>query len=205
MTPRIEYFFTSVSPWSYLGHDAFVDLANTHGAEIVYKPTNLTVVFSETGGLPLAKRAPARQKYRLVELKRWKEKRGLPLNLQPAHFPTDASLVDRCVIAIADAGGDPAGFLGRAYRAVWAIDRDIADEHVVEGLLADAGQDARAVIASARTDAVGETYAANSREAIDRSVFGAPTYVLNGEPFWGQDRLDLLADALSSGRGPHPI
>jgi len=203
MTPKIEYFFSSVSPWSYLGHDLFIESAARHGAEIVYKPVNLGLVFPETGGLPLPKRAPARQKYRLVELKRWKEKRGLPLNLQPAHFPTDCTLADCCVIAIVEAGGDPAGFLGRAYRAVWTYDRDVADEHVVEGLLADAGQDAHAILAAAKSDAVKAIYAANAREAIDKSVFGAPTYILAGEPFWGQDRLDLLEDALSSGRAPY--
>lgn len=204
MTPRIEYFYTSISPWSYLGHDEFVALAGRHGARIVYKPVDLGTVFPETGGLPLAKRAPARQKYRLVELKRWKEKRGLPLNLQPAHFPTNPALADRCVIAICEAGGDPAGFMSRVFRAVWAYDRNIADEHVLEGLLADAGHDARAVIAAAKSGETGKTYEANAHEAIERSVFGAPTYILGGEPFWGQDRLVLLSDALSSGRAPYP-
>jgi len=203
MTSTIEYFFTAISPWSYLGHDLFVQTAAKHGARVVYKPTNLNAVFPATGGLPLAKRAPARQKYRLVELKRWKDKRGLPLNLQPAHFPTDPSLADRCVAAIAEAGGDPDDFLARAYRAVWAFDRDIADEHVIEALLSDSNQDARAVIDAARSDAIGAIYEANTREAIDKSVFGAPTYVLGGEPFWGQDRIDLLADALESGRAPY--
>lgn len=203
MTPTIDYFFTCVSPWSYLGHDLFVDLARRHGASIRYRPVNLAVVFPETGGLPLAKRAPARQRYRLVELRRWREKRGLPLNLQPAHFPTDATLADRAVLAIAAAGGDPADFLRRVFRAVWAHDRDIADAHVLEGLLADAGHDARAMLAAARSEDITAAYAANAREAIDRSVFGAPTYVLNGEPFWGQDRLDLLADALEQGRQPY--
>lgn len=203
MTPRIEYFFTSISPWSYLGHDAFIEIAGRRGAEIVYKPVNLGLVFPETGGLPLPKRAPARQKYRLIELKRWKEKRGLPLNIQPAHFPTDCSLADRAVLAIAAAGQDPADFLHRAYRAVWAYDRDVADEHVIEGLLADAGHDAHAILDAVKSDTITTAYEANAKEAVEKSVFGAPTYILNGEPFWGQDRIDLLSDALSSGRAPY--
>lgn len=201
----IEYFFTSISPWSYLGHDLFIETAARHGAEVIYKPIDLGLVFPQTGGLPLGKRAPARQKYRFVEMKRWKDKRGLPLTLQPAHFPTAFTLADCCVIAIAEAGGDPAGFLGRVYRAVWAYDRDIADEPVIEGLLADAGHDAHAIVAASKSEAVAAIYAGNAREAIDKSVFGAPTYILNGEPFWGQDRLDLLEDALSSGRAPYPV
>ncbi len=203
MTPSIEYFYTTISPWAYLGHDQFLGTAAKYGATVIYKPVNLNVVFPETGGLPLAKRAPARQKYRFVEMKRWKERRSLPLNLQPAHFPTNPALADRTVIAIAEAGGDPADFLGRAFRAVWAYDRDVADEHVIEGLLSDTGQDARTILEAAKSDAIEAIYAAYTQDAVDRSVFGSPTYVLAGEPFWGQDRIDLLADALESGRAPY--
>ncbi len=202
MTPRIEYFFSCVSPFVYLGHDLFTDIAARYGAEVTYKPTNFMQVFPETGGLPLPKRAPARIAYRTVELKRWREKRELPLNLQPAHFPADPTLADCSVIALAEAGSDPAPFIARACRAVWAYDRDIADRHVVEGLLADCGHDAHAILAAATSEPVRATNEGNVREAIDRSIFGAPTYVLNGELFWGQDRLDLLEDALKSGRAP---
>jgi 2-hydroxychromene-2-carboxylate isomerase len=203
MTPTIDCYVTTSSPWSYLGHDRFVELAREHGAVIRWKPMKLQAVFPETGGLPLAKRAPARQHYRMVELKRWREYRHLPLNLQPAHFPADPVLADCAAIALVESGADPASYLARAFRALWVYDRNIADEHTVEAVLADAGHDARAVLEKARTDAIGEIYERNSREAISRDVFGAPTYVLNGEPFWGQDRLDLLADALSSGRAPY--
>ncbi len=203
MTPKIDYYFTATSPWSYFGHDRFMELASQHGAVLGWRPVNLGGVFAATGGLPLPKRAPARQRYRMVELKRWREVLSIPLNLQPAHFPTDPDLANRCVVALDQSGEDPSDFLARTYRAVWVFDRDIADEHTVEALLADAGHDARAIIAKARAEETGELYERYSAEAIERGVFGAPTYALNGEPFWGQDRLGLLEDALRSGRAPY--
>ncbi len=203
MTPTIDYFLTTTSPWTYLGHDLLVQTAKRHGAEIRWRPMQLASVFKETGGVPLKQRPPARQHYRFVELKRWRVIRALPLNLQPAHFPTDPALADRCAVALAEDGVDPAGFLARAFRAVWVHEQDIADEQTLEPLLADAGHEARDVIARARSEEIGAAYERNTREAVERDVFGAPTYILNGEPFWGQDRIDLLDAALESGRAPY--
>lgn len=203
MGRTIDYYLTASSPWTCLGHDLFVDLAGRHWATIRWRPISLPVVFPETGGLPLPKRAPERQRYRLVELRRWRELRGLPINLQPAHFPADPSLADRTAIALDAAGADPAGFLGRAMRALWVYDRDIAEPRVIEALLADAGFEARETLSEAETEATAAAYERNSKEAIAAGVFGAPTYMLDGEPFWGQDRLDLLELALESGRAPY--
>lgn len=203
MTPTIEYYLTVTSPWSYFGHDRLVALAEQHGATVRWRPMQIPVVFAETGGLPLPQRPPARKAYRMVELKRWREALGLPLNLQPAHFPANPDLANRAAIALAEMGDSPSDFLHRGFRAVWVYDRDIADEHTVEALLADAGHDARTVLAKARADETGALYESFTREAISHGVFGAPTYILNGEVFWGQDRLDMLEEALESGRGPH--
>src|SRR5690606_26205397 len=106
MSRTIDYYFTLLSPGTYLGHAAFVDLARRHGCSIVYRPTPLRVVFDETGGLPLPKRHPVRQRYRILELQRWRAKRDLPLVIHPRHFPFDVSLADRVAIAISQAGGD---------------------------------------------------------------------------------------------------
>ncbi len=201
--PAIEYFLTSVSPWTYIGHDVFVDLAGRHGATIAWRPVKLGAVFNETGGLPLPKRAPARQHYRLVELQRWRDKRGVSLNVKPKHFPTDPSLSDRTVIALDTVSADPAAYLSAALRAVWVDERDIADETVVSELLSAAGHDAAAVLAKAKSDEIGALYDRYTQEAVEKNVFGAPTYILGGEAFWGQDRLDLLEDALTSGRAPY--
>src|SRR5262249_16211026 len=107
----IDYWFSIASPWAFLGNDAFLKLAREHDVAVIFKPVFLPDVFKETGGLPLARRAPARQRYRLVELQRWRELRGVPLKLKPKHWPFDPDPADRCITAIVEAGGDPAGFM----------------------------------------------------------------------------------------------
>src|SRR5918997_2282210 len=118
--PRvIDYYFSLVSPWAYIGHGPFMDIVGRHGVEVNYKPVFLGRVFAETGGLPLAQRHPARQRYRLLELQRWREKRGLSFNLQPKFWPFDVGLADRFVIAITAARKDPDAFLRRAFPGGW--------------------------------------------------------------------------------------
>jgi 2-hydroxychromene-2-carboxylate isomerase len=203
MARIIDYYFTINSPWTYLGHGLFHEIAARHGAKIQYKPVPLLEVFEATGSLPLPKRPPARQRYRFVELQRWREKRGLPLNLKPGHFPLDPTLMNRAILAIVLREAAPAELIGRALRGVWADELNLNDEAVVAGLVRDAGFDAEGVLAEARAETVGATYARYGEEAITADVFGAPAFVLDGEVFWGQDRLELLNDALASGRGAY--
>jgi 2-hydroxychromene-2-carboxylate isomerase len=200
MSRTIEYYFTVNSPWTYFGHGLFHEIAARHGATIRYKPVPLLEVFEATGSLPLAKRPPARQRYRWLELQRWREKRGLPLNLKPAHFPLDPTLANRCIAAVIARGAPPADLIGLALKGVWVDELDLNDEAVVARLLTACGFEAADILAEARSDIIGAAYDANGREAIAADVFGAPGYVLDGELFWGQDRLDLLDDALASGR-----
>jgi 2-hydroxychromene-2-carboxylate isomerase len=159
-------------------------------------------VFSHTGGLPLAKRHPARQAYRIMDLQRWREKRKLSFHLWPKHWPYDSDLANRVVLAIVAAGGDPAQLVQRVFSGVWENEENFGDAAIVAGALQDAGLDAKALIASADSVDIKEIYEQNRQEAIKIGVFGSPSYVLNGEIFWGQDRLDLLDDALASGRAP---
>jgi 2-hydroxychromene-2-carboxylate isomerase len=203
--PAIDYFFTQVSPYAYLGHRAFVELAGKHGAEIRYKPVILPKVFENSGALPLAQRPKARQDYRFLELQRWRAMRGLPLNLKPRHFPTNPALADRSVIALAAAGHDPADYGERIFRACWAEDRDIADRETLADLLRASDHDAEAILAAADGADARTAYERNTAEAVALNAIGSPTYVLNGEVFWGQDRLDLLAEALISGRDPYRV
>ncbi|PTW62102.1 2-hydroxychromene-2-carboxylate isomerase [Breoghania corrubedonensis] len=203
MTVTIDYYFTLISPFAYLGHDVLLEIAEKRGAGIRYYPVNLGAVFSKTGGLPLPQRHPARQAYRWLELQRWREVRERPLNLRPAHFPTDPTLADCTAIVLAQSGGRVADFAHRAFRACWELDRDIADEHVISGILDDLGEYKGNILASARSEEVRSIYADHARQASEAGAFGSPVYVLNGEVFWGQDRLDLLDQALASGRAPY--
>ncbi len=202
MSRTIEYYFTLVSPWAYIGHDLFCSIARQHDATIVYKPVNLGEVFPNSGGLPLAKRHPARQSYRLVELQRWREKRGLNFAIQPKGWPFDPTLPDCVAVAIVARGEDPRAFLSAAFRTVFEGELNLSDETVLATVLAETGHRADVLIADARSAPIREAYAENNKTALATGVFGSPSYVLDGEVFWGQDRLELLQDALKSGRAP---
>jgi len=194
----VDYFFAPHSPWTYLGHARFMAMADAAGATVQLKPMDLAQVFPASGGLPLAKRAPQRQAYRLVELERFARHLQLPLNLHPRFFPVDGNEAARLILAVEGADGTLAALqlAGRVMAAVWADERDIADAEVLAELLLALGLPASRLDA-ARTPLVQERYQAFTQEAIDTSVFGAPTYVVDGEMFWGQDRLDFVERALA--------
>lgn len=200
MSDTIEYFFTTVSPFAYLGHKTLADIAARNGKSVTFRPFNLGGVWSVSGAVPLGERPPTRQRYRLLELQRIAEMRGEELKLHPEHFPTNPELADRCVIAIADSGGDPAEFAYAVGRAVWAQDRQIANEAVLGELLEATGQNAAKVLETAASDAVAGIRQANTDAAVAADAIGAPSYVYRGEVFWGQDRLELLDRMIASGR-----
>ena len=199
MTRSVEYFFTPVSPFTYLGHERFVAMAGRHGVSIDVKPIDLGPVFAVSGGLPLKQRAPQRQAYRLVELARWSKHLGLPLNLQPRHFPVPAAIASKWILAaVAQEGaGGALKLTGALLRAVWAEERNIADADTLAAIASEQGFDAKRLAERAAAADIGARYDALTQEAIDRQVFGAPTYIYRDEPFWGQDRLDFLDRALA--------
>ena len=203
MSRAIDYYFSFQSPWAYIGHKVFRDLVSAYDLKVNHKPVVLIDLFSETGGLPLMKRHPVRQRYRMVELQRWRDKRGLNFHLQPKHWPFNARLADGVVIAAAAAGHDPDDFLRRVYAAVWEDQRDLADAVVVRELADEAGLPGSELVERSASDAVTAAYEKNRQDALGADVFGSPAYVLDGEVFWGQDRIELLADALKSGRAPY--
>ncbi|MDB5569984.1 MAG: disulfide bond formation protein DsbA [Hyphomicrobiales bacterium] len=204
MSRAIAYYFSLLSPWAYLGHTELGRIAERRSLTVDYRPVNLVTLFPETGGLPLGKRHPSRQAYRLVEMQRWREARDLPLVLKPRHWPFDFKLADRAALAAARSGeqAQAHAFIACAFRAVWVDERNMADPAVIGQLLAESGFDADAVLSLARSPGIEEAYAANYDSALADGVYGSPSYVLDGEVFWGQDRLELLEQALVSGRAP---
>jgi 2-hydroxychromene-2-carboxylate isomerase len=198
MSKRIDYYFSISSPWSYLGHQRFLDLAREHAAEIVPRVMDLTKVFPGSGGLPVAKRAPQRQAYRMVELKRWQKETGVPLNPSPKFHPIKGDPGAMFVLAAMEKHGmAPALALAGAFmRAAWAEEQDIGDAAVLKAATVAQGLDADALHAQSLKPETQATYDRMTQEAVAAQVFGAPWYVYNGEPFWGQDRLGLLAKAL---------
>jgi 2-hydroxychromene-2-carboxylate isomerase len=203
MQREIDYYFSLTSPWAYIGHALFRDIVSTYNIKVNHKPVFLADLFSESGGLPLAKRHPVRQRYRMLELQRWKEKRGLDFHFTPKHVPFNGRLADGVVIAALEAGHDPDRFLRRAYAAVWEDQLDLADAATIEKLADEAGLPGKSLIARSPATEIGAQYEQNRQDALAADVFGSPGYVLDGEAFWGQDRLELLADALKSGRAAY--
>jgi len=201
MSLTVDYYFAPNSPWTYLGHPRFHEIAKAAGATIRVLPVDLGgKVFPVTGGLPLAKRAPQRQAYRLVELKRFSEYLGQPIKLQPQYFPVNGDDAAGLIIAVDMHDGTDASMAltGAILRAVWVEDRNIADPNVLGDLLAARGLPARR-LDDAHSQAVHERYEADSQQAIEAGVFGAPSYVIDGEVFWGQDRLDFVQRRLARG------
>ena len=200
MTHTIDYYFATISPWTYLGHARFTNLVQQHRATVHVKPANFGEVFPVSGGLPLSKRAPQRQAYRLVELKRWSDHLHAPLNLEPNYYPVNGDDAARLIIAVDMHDGSEAamGLTDSILRAVWVQHRNIADEITLAAILSERELPVGRLDA-AHSQAVQERYEADSQAAIDAGVFGAPSYVVNGEIFWGQDRLDFLERRLREG------
>jgi 2-hydroxychromene-2-carboxylate isomerase len=203
MTRQIDYYFSAASPWAYIGHATFEQLAKSHGCKVVYKPVFLGELFAETGGLPLARRHPARQRYRMMELQRWREKRGLNFHLKPQHWPFDPKLADGVVIAANEAGLDPEPFMRAMFKSIWEEQLDLADATIVTRLTNKVGLPGEQLVSRAASAEIAAIYEQNRQDAIATDVFGSPGYVLDGEVFWGQDRIELLGDALKSGRKPY--
>ena len=203
MSRQVDYYFSLQSPWAYIGHKLFRQVVSTYDLAVNHKPVVLVDLFSETGGLPLLKRHPVRQRYRMVELQRWRDKRGLNFHLQPENWPFNARLADGLVIAGIEAGRDPDPFLRRAFAAVWEDQLDLADPATLIKLADDSALPGKQLVERSATDEIGKIYEQNRQDALSADVFGSPAYVLDGEVFWGQDRLELLVDALKSGRAPY--
>jgi 2-hydroxychromene-2-carboxylate isomerase len=187
---HIDYYFATISPFTYLAGTGLEQIAARHGATIAYKPLDILTLFDRTGGIRPANRHENRKVYRLQELRRQSVKAGLTLNLQPAFWPANPAPSSYAIIAAA-ATGQPVGDLVHAFcRAVWAEDRNIAEDEVVRDILGvhgfEPGLADRGMLAAA------EQYARNLDEAVERGAFGAPFYIVGDERFWGQDRLDDL-------------
>ncbi|MBT2301672.1 2-hydroxychromene-2-carboxylate isomerase [Variovorax paradoxus] len=197
MTHTIDYYFTPQSPWTYLGHARFAALAKSTGATVRVRPVDLGAVYPVSGGLPLGKRAPQRQAYRLLELARFSRQLDIPLNPKPKFFPVAADDAAKLIIAVDLHDGTEAAMklCGAVFAAVWVQERNIADPKVLEALVGECALPSKRCEQS-QSQTVQERYEDYTQQAIDAKVFGAPSYVINGEIFWGQDRLDFVERAL---------
>lgn len=195
MPKTVDYYHFLISPWSYLAIGRFNELKKRTGITVNYLPIDVPSTFGNMGGTPPAKRHPARQRFRMDELKRWSEHLNIPMNLTPAYFPADQTLAACMVYA---AGGTDAGLLSDAFlTAVWRDEKNIADADTLVAIANECSLDGKALLAAASDDAMKDRLMETTRTAHDNDVFGSPTYSVDGELFWGQDRLDFLERALA--------
>ncbi|PLC54738.1 2-hydroxychromene-2-carboxylate isomerase [Pollutimonas nitritireducens] len=192
----IHYYLSPKSPWTYLGHDRLLDLARRHEAVVLPKPMDLGSIFPVSGGLPLDKRPPQRQAYRITELKRWSEFLGMPLTIHPKFFPVDDVPAAKMVTAAIRAGDNDGALklTGALLRAVWAEERNIADPKTLVEIGNECGLDGSGLYAG--RESASDLYRQHTKDAMELQVFGAPWYEYRGVSYWGQDRLEFLGRAL---------
>jgi len=200
---EIDYYLTPVSPWTYLGARRFRHIAEKHNAHVRLHVVDYGVIFPKTGGLPLPKRAPARQAYRLNELARFRDFLNIPLVVEPACFPSRTRLTAYTILAAVDLGGAGDGLIASeaVLQGLWAEEKDMDDPDAVTQTLNAAGLNGAKLVEMASSDSThfDSLIAKDTEKALEQGVFGAPSYVFDGEVFWGQDRLDLLSWRLDRG------
>ncbi|MDR3538472.1 MAG: 2-hydroxychromene-2-carboxylate isomerase [Acetobacteraceae bacterium] len=201
MTLHIDYYASLNSPWTHLGAARIEAMAAANGASLRIWPVDFGTIFPASGGLPLPRRAPQRQAYRLMELKRWREALGIPIHIEPRFFPATEMLAACCTIALRETMGDaPAIRLAhRVLKALWQEEKDTGDRATLAGLITEIGLDADAVLKLGEDPRWMERRSADTQAALARGVFGAPSYVIGDEIFWGQDRLQFVERRLAQG------
>lgn len=196
MTKTIDYYVTLVSPWAFMGHDRLVKIAAENDAVINILPVNFGRVFSETGGLPLAKRSQQRQDYRLQELARWKEELDLPIHIHPKFFPASDQIPALMVMAAKQQGFASVALGGNFLRAVWIEEKNIADKATAIEIADGLGINGQKLFDDSQSPEYSAAYNNNTEIAIRRGAFGAPSYIIEEEVFWGQDRLHFVEKKL---------
>jgi 2-hydroxychromene-2-carboxylate isomerase len=189
----VDYYFTPVSPWTHFGHARLNEIARRHGATIAVKPVDFGRIFPVSGGLPLKQRAAQRQAYRMFELARWRDFLDIPIHLEPRFFPAPADPASLLILAAAPEGWQrQMDLAGALLRACWQEERNVADPATLQAVADGVGLPGETLLARAESVEIRTAYDALTDEAIARQVFGAPTYIIDDEPFWGQDRLDFV-------------
>lgn len=202
---QLDFYFSFISLYTYIGYEAFEALVQKYDLEVNYKPIDLHAVFSASGGLPVSKRPPQRQAYRFVEMQRWAITRNIPLVLKPKHHPSDPVIGHRMLISAMAKNLDVREFIRNALKILWVDDLDIKDPKVMVDVANKSGLNGELLLRESNNPQIDIEIERLTVEAVERQVFGTPFFFYRDEPFWGQDRLDLLEDAIKSNRDPIPF
>ena len=185
----IEFFWDPASPFTYLASTQIEKIAADCNAALAWKPFVLGKAFEATGNRPPIS-VPAKGQHLFKDLRRWAMYYGIPLQF-PKSFPVNSIAPERAAIA-ADRAGKGAEFAKAVMAAHWGEGRDISQPDELKAVAAAVGLDGDAILAATQDSAVKETLKNNTEEAIKRGAFGAPTFFVGEEMFWGNDRLELL-------------
>ena len=194
----IDYYFSLLSDWAYFGGERLEQLARRYGATINHMPIDLPGIYQGSGGISLRKRSWQRQQYRVVELARWGRRLGMPVVIQPKHYPTDDELAECMIIAAKRARLDAGLLINALHRAIWAQEQDLSDPDTLIKIADGLGMDGAKLVDKARKKIYRDAYLRNTKQALKRGVFGSPFYFYEGDYFWGQDQLGLLEELLSN-------
>jgi 2-hydroxychromene-2-carboxylate isomerase len=198
MKKTVDYYFSVASPWAYLGSARFNGIVQRHRARVNVIPIELSLIFAASGGKLYQDREPQRRNYRQVELSRWSRRLGIPLTLTPRYYPVDRRPASYLLIAAREFDAPVLDLSHTILRAIWHEEKNIADWDTLRDLSDQLGIDGRALVEAAKSPTVAQQYERGTDQAIEAQVFGAPSYVVNGELFWGQDRLDFVDECLST-------
>ena len=193
MGQTVECFYTLSSPWMYLGGPQLSDILKRHGATLLLKPYDFRLVIKHTGGIPLRTRPEPRQDYHALELDRWSRHLNIPIKLKPKHYPpSDQRQAGRMVMAAQGRGLDAMALSQALLRALWVEDRDIADPRVRVAIAEEEGLPGEALHREEESPSIDAEWDRNNQDAVQRGVFGAPTFFCGDLWLWGQDRLFFL-------------
>ncbi len=196
MSHTVDCFFTPVSPWAYLGMSRFRRIAKATGADARFKPVDIMQIFASVGAVPLGQRPASKQENRLQELKRWRQFLAMPLNLNPAFFPTNPAPACQLIAASIARGSDGGALSEACLKACWAEEKDLSDNDTLIDLANQAGFNGSALLKLAQSPEIAAAVQRNTDEALARGVIGSPCYVIDDQVFFGQDRLDFVERAL---------
>lgn len=197
MQTTIDFFFTPMSPWSFLGVDRLLDLGRRHGATVRFRPVELPRIFATVGYLPIAQRPPALLANRMQELRRWRDFLGIEFNLEPKYFPVPDKPACLTIAAAQEQGDDGIALTRALMRACWVEERDVSDRDTLVTVANEIGLDGSGLVAASDSDATARRLDANTEAAIAHQAIGVPTYVVGDEAFFGQDRLEFVDRLLS--------
>lgn len=201
MSDAIDYYFWINSDWAYFGNPRLKAMAEKYKLKINYYPVDLASVYARTGGIKLQLRSDERKNYRLLEMERFRDLLGMPINLHPKYMAANGQLPSFFMIAAQQRGLDVHDLVHAIMIACWVEDRDIEDEATLIAIADKLGLDGKGLMQQARRPAAESTYFDYTNTAIARGMFGAPFYFFRDEAFWGQDRLEYLDRTIAKALG----